>query len=106
MASIEEPAPVAGTIRLVFARDEPLTLEALQIMFDRHRDAIELLEQSHDARTTVLAGDAPTVELSLVIEDAGRGRPASELEALAAAHDLEICLAGDGFALRQLRHAA
>ena len=67
---------------------------------------IEQLEHEHAARTTVEAGDRPTVELSLVMEGAERGGPACELEALAAVHDLEAGLAAEGFALRKLGRVA
>jgi hypothetical protein len=106
MAISEQLATDTGTVRLLFASDEPFTLEALQTMFDRHTDVIERLEHEHAARTTVEAGDRPTVELSLVMEGAERGGPACELEALAAVHDLEAGLAAEGFALRMLRRVA
>jgi hypothetical protein len=106
MAISEHLATHTGTVRLLFASDEPFTLEALQTMFDRHTHVIERLEREHAARTTVEAGDRPTVELSLVIQGAERGGPACELEALAAAHDLEAGLAVEGFALRMLRRVA
>jgi hypothetical protein len=106
MAISEHLASHTGTVRLLFVSDEPFTLEALQTMFDRHADAIERLEHEHGVRTTMLAGERPTVELSLVMEDAEHGGPACELEALAAVHDLEAGLAADGFALRMLRRVA
>jgi hypothetical protein len=106
MAISEHLASHTGTVRLLFVSDEPFTLEALQTMFDRHADAIERLEHEHGVRTTMLAGERPTVELSLVMEDAEHGGPACELEALAAVHDLEAGLVADGFALRMLRRVA
>jgi hypothetical protein len=106
MAFSEHLATDTGTVRLLFASDEPYTLEALQTMFDRHTETIERLEHEHGARTTVLAGDRPTVELSLVVDGPGRGGPACELEALAAVHDLEAGLAAEGFALRKLLRVA
>jgi hypothetical protein len=106
MAISEHLASHTGTVRLLFVSDEPFTLEALQTMFDRHAYVIERLEREHAARTTVEAGDRPTVELSLVMQGAERGGPACELEALAAAHDLEAGLAAEGFALRMLRRVA
>jgi hypothetical protein len=106
MAFTEQRATETGMVRLLFASDEACTLEALQTMFDRHADAIERLEHEHGVRTTMLAGERPTVELSLVMEDAEHGGPACELEALAAVHDLEAGLVADGFALRMLRRVA
>ena len=106
MAMTEQPATDTGTIRLLFASDEPFTLEALQALFDQLGEVIEQLEHEHGARTTVLAGDRPTVELSLNIEGAERAGPACQLEALAAVHDLEAGLAADGFALRKLGRVA
>jgi hypothetical protein len=104
MTLFDTLVPEPGTVRLVFACDDPFTLEALQTLVDRHTGEIERLE--HDARATVQAGDAPTVELSLFMADAAHAGPACELEALAAVHDLEISLAAEGFSLRKLRRAA
>jgi hypothetical protein len=56
MAISEHLASHTGTVRLLFASDEPFTLEALQTMFDRHTHVIERLEREHAARTTVEAG--------------------------------------------------
>jgi hypothetical protein len=106
MARTEHAARESGSVELVFASDEPCTLAALHSLVERHTDEIERLGAQHDARATVQAGELPTLELSLSIEDGGHAGPACELEALAAVHDLEISLAAEGFALRQLRCAA
>jgi hypothetical protein len=104
MTSFDQLATGTGTVRLVFTSDAPFTLDELQTLVDQHSGAIEQIE--HDARATVRAGDAPTVELSLAMDDVAHAGPACELEALAAVHDLEISLAAEGFALRGLRRAA
>jgi hypothetical protein len=106
MARTEHAARESGSVELVFASDEPCTLAALHTLAARHTDEIERLGAQHDARATVQASELPTLSLSLSIEHGGHAGPACELEALAAVHDLEISLAGEGFALRQLRCAA
>jgi hypothetical protein len=93
-----------STVQLVFACDEPFTLDALQTLVARHAEQIERLP--HTASARVHAGNAPTLELSLSIEGATPRGPACELEALTAVHDLELRFAAEGFVLRQLRRAA
>jgi hypothetical protein len=106
MAGSEQRIPDTTTVRVTFTCSEPLSLESLRSIIERHTGEITRLELQHAASTTIRIGDEAVVELSFAIAETERTGPACELETLAAVHDLELELASEGFALRSLRRAA
>jgi hypothetical protein len=106
MARPEQRIPDTATVRVTFTCREPLSLESLRSVIERHTGEIARLETQHAVSTTIRIGDEAIVELSFAIAATERTGPACELETLAAVHDLELELASEGFALRSLRRAA
>jgi hypothetical protein len=91
-----------ATLRLVFATPEPVSCESLRLLLERHADELGRLGERHAASARVADGAEPVVEVAFPLHGSG---PAAELEALAAVHELELGLAGEGLALRTLRAA-
>jgi hypothetical protein len=96
----------ARSMRVIFSREAPLTLDALRAVLERHSDEIAMLESRHAALATIHVGDHATLALSLAVDGSELAGPACELETLAAVHGLERDLAADGFSLRSVRRAA
>jgi hypothetical protein len=106
MAISHHLPPSSTTVRVTFTCPEPLSLDTLRSVIERHTGEIGRLESQHAASTTIRVGNEAVVELSFAIAESERSGPACELETLAAVHDLELELASEGFALRSLRRAA